>query len=450
MAISPVKMCECILRKEKKVLIIAYYFPPLGMGGVQRASKFAKYLPAFGWKPFVLTVKDVEYLAKDPSLLEDLPPKVKIIRTGSFDPLRISFILKSLFKKGRQEHAYVKKATVEKSKLASWLFFPDSKIGWLPFALLSGLKIIRKEKIDLIFTTSPPPSLHLVGYFLKLLTRKPWVADFRDPWIGFHYEDYPTPFHLWLKNRLVGLITQNAEAIISINEKITQRLFSLYPFIKNIKTIPNGYDESDFDMPTSAKSDLKMQNSHFFIIAYLGTFSPDHNPEPFLLGLRSLLDERKMHKEKIKFIHIGLCMGIDLDDVIKKYDLSGVVERIGYLPHKEALARLQDASLLLLTTSPSPEAEMISTSKLFEYIPLKKPILTIVPPKGAAAQVVSSLNLGKVVSPADPEEIKRQLLFFFSEWERGGLNLNVNGEKIKAYSRKFLTSQLVSLFDEVI
>jgi glycosyltransferase involved in cell wall biosynthesis len=436
--------------REKKVLIIAYYFPPLGMGGVQRASKFAKYLPSFGWKPFVLTVKDVEYLAKDPSLLEELPPQVEIVRTGSFDPLRISFILKSFLKTRKQKDKLVKGKRVERSKLSSWFFFPDNKIGWIPFALFAGLKLVREEKIDLIFTTSPPPSLHLVGYFLKLLTGKPWVADFRDPWIGFHYEDYPTPFHLWLKNRLIGLITQNAEAIISINEKITQRLFSLYPFIKNIKTIPNGYDESDFNFLQSVKSNLRMKNSHLFTIAYLGTFSPDHNPEPFLSGLRSLLDEKRISQEKIKFLHIGLCMGIDFDLIIKKYDLSSVVERRGYFSHKEALAHLQEASLLLLTTSQTPEAEMISTSKLFEYMPLKKPILAIVPPKGAAAQVISSLNLGKVVSPIYTAGITQELLSFFSDWEKGGLSLHVDEEKIKIYSRKILTSRLDSLFDEVI
>jgi glycosyltransferase involved in cell wall biosynthesis len=436
-------MCDHIKRKENKVLIISYYFPPMGMGGVQRAAKFAKYLPAFGWKPFVLTVKEVEYLAKDPSLLEDLPPEVRVIRTESFDPLRISFILKSFYKKRRQKDKSIKRSTVKKSKLSSRLFFPDSKIGWLPFALLSGLKIIRKEGIDLIFTTSPPPSLHLVGYFLKLLAGKPWIADFRDPWIGFHYEDYPTPFHLWLKNRLVGLITQNANAIVSINEKISQRFFSLYPFIKNIETIPNGYDDSDFNLPPTGKTDS-------FVIAYLGTFSPDHNPESFLLGLRSLLDEKRTLKEKIKLKHIGLCMGIDLDGMIKKYDLSGVVERKGYLPHKEALAQLQDASILLLTTSPSLEAEMISTSKLFEYIPLKKPVLAIVPPSGAAAEVVSSLNLGKVVSPADLVGIEKELLSFFLDWEKGKLSPDLDEVRIKMFSREFLTSRLASLFDEVI
>lgn len=429
--------------KERKVLLITYYFPPMGMGGVQRTSKFAKYLPGFGWTPFVLTVKDVHYWAKDPSLLEELSPEVKVIRTGSFDPLRISFIFKSLFKKRKQRNKYVKESTAQRSKLSSWLFFPDSKIGWAPFALLSALNLIKKEKIDLIFTTSPPPSLHLVGYLLKLLTGRPWVADFRDPWVGFHYEDYPTQFHIWLKNKLTTLIIENADAVISINQQISQRFFSLCPFIKNLKTIPNGYDESDFNLTSSVKSNL-------FTITYLGTLSLDHNPEPFFSGLKGLLDEKAVPKEKIKFIHIGLCVGINFDRLAKEYDLSGIVERRGYLPHKKALTNLQDASLLLLTTSETPGAEMVSTSKLFEYIPLKKPILAIVPPKGAAAEVISSLNLGRVVSPGDPAGIKRELFLFFSEWEKGNLSPDVDEEKIKMFSRKFLTSRLASLFNKAI
>jgi glycosyltransferase involved in cell wall biosynthesis len=435
-------MTEHRQRKEKRVLFISYYFPPLGMGGVQRAAKFAKYLPGFGWKPFVLTVKDIQYLAKDPSLLEELPPEVKIIRVGSFDPLRILFLLRSFFSKKKQKADSVEGARVKGSKLSSWLFCPDSKIGWMPFALLAGLKIARAEKIDLIFTTSPPPSLHLLGYLLKLFTGKPWVADFRDPWVGFHYQDYPTPFHLWLKNILIRKILINADGIVSVNQKIGQRFLSRCPQVRKIRTIPNGYDESDFCLPPSAKSDV-------FVVAYLGTFSQDHDPRPFLSGLRSVLDEGTVPKDKIKFVHIGLCMGIDFDRLVEKYGLSGVVEKRGYLTHKQALAHLQEASLLLLTTSQTKDAEMISTSKLFEYMASRKPILAIVPLVGAAAEVVYSLNLGKVVSPTDPLRIKRELTAFFSNWEKGRLRFDGEEGKIKMFSRKFLTSQLASLFDEI-
>jgi len=433
-------MCECILRKEKKVLFIAYYFPPMGMGGVQRATKFVKYLPVFGWKPFVLTVKDVEYLAQDYSLLEDLPPETEVIRTGSFDPLRISFILKSLFKKRKQKDEYDKDSTMRRSKLFSWLFFPDSKIGWLPFALLSGLKITREERIDLIFTSSPPPSLHLVGYFLKLITGKPWVADFRDPWIGYRFEIYPTWLHLFLKNRLAKLLVKNADRVISANPSITKRMTEQYSEAKKIETINQGYDERDFDSGVSKKSEL-------FTIGYLGTFSPDCDPEPFFLALRNLIAQKLIPKGKIKFIHVGLSLRIDLDRLIERYDLKEVVKRKGYLPHRAALKQMESVSIFLLVTSENP---LIFPAKVFEYLTFKKPILSIVPQESEVGKLISKMKFGRVISPEDKNGIAEALLHYFSNFEKKTLSLSQNEQEINRFERKYLTSKLASLFDEMI
>lgn len=433
-------MCEGVKKKEKKVLIIAYYFPPLGMGGVQRVTKFAKYLPSFGWKPFVLTVKDVEYLAKDPSLLEELPPEVKIVRTGSFDPLRISFILKSFFKKRERKEESVKKNRVGRSKLSPWLFFPDNKIGWTPFALLVGLKLVREEKIDLIFTTSPPPSLHFVGYFLKLLTGKPWVADFRDPWIGYKFEIYPTPLHLFLKNQLVKLIVKNADRIISVNSSITKKMTEQSLGIKKIETVNQGYDEQDFETNVSQKSEL-------FTIGYLGTFSPDCDPEPVFLALRNLMDQKLIPEDKIKFIHVGLSMGIDLDGLIEKYGLKEVLEKKGYLPHREALEQMKDVSIFLLVTSDDP---WVFPAKIFEYLPFKRPILGVVPKESEVGKMISEMNLGMVVSPKDYSGIRESLLFYYKEHVKRNLSVNINTEKMKIYQREFQTEKLASIFEKII
>ncbi|MCJ7577099.1 MAG: glycosyltransferase [candidate division Zixibacteria bacterium] len=432
-------MCECIKRKEKKVLIIAYYFPPLGMGGVQRATKFAKYLPLFGWNPFVLTVKDVEYLAKDPSLLEELSPEVEIVRTGSFDPLRISFVLKSFFKKRKPKGKSVKKNRVRRSKLSSWFFFPDSKIGWIPFALFAGLKLVREEKIDLIFTTSPPPSLHLAGYFLKLLTGKPWVADFRDPWIGYKFEIYPTFLHFFLKDQLVRLIVRNADRIISANPSITKIMMEQYSGAKKIGTINQGYDESDFETGVARKAEL-------FTIGYLGTFSPDCDPEPLFWALRNLIDQKLIPKDKIKFIHVGLSMGMDLDGLIEKYDLKQVFDKKGYLPHRKALDQMKDVSIFLLVTSDNP---LIFPAKVFEYLLFKKPILGIVPQESGVGKVILEMKLGRVVSPEDKNGIAETLLYYFSNFENKTFSFSRNEENVKKFDRRYLTSKLASIFDQI-
>jgi hypothetical protein len=433
-------MSEHRQRKEKKVLFIAYYFPPMGMGGVQRATKFVKYLPLFGWKPIVLTVKDVEYLAKDPSLLKELPPEAKIIRTGSFDPLRISFLLKSFFRKKKRKNKSIEENTFRRSKLSSWLFFPDSKIGWIPFALLFGLKLIKKEKIDSIFTTSPPPSLHLVGYFLKLLTGKPWVADFRDPWIGYKFEIYPTSLHLFLKNQLVRLIIKNADRIITANPCITERMTKQYPDSKKIETVSQGYDEQDFETIVSPKSE-------FFTIGYLGTFSPDCDPEPFFYALRNLIDQRSIAMEKTRLIHVGLSLGMDLEGLIEKYDLKEVMERWGYLPHKEALKKIGKSSVFLIVTSEDPA---IFPAKIFEYLPFRKPILAVVPKESEVGKMMADEKLGMVVSPKDYSGIKEVLLFYYSKYAKENLRVDVDSEKIKIYERKFLTEKLASVFEKTI
>jgi glycosyltransferase involved in cell wall biosynthesis len=433
-------MYERILRKEKKVLFITYYFPPMGMGGVQRATKFVKYLPVFGWKSFVLTVKDVEYLAQDYSLLEELPPETEVIRTGSFDPLRISFILKSFLGRRKQKEKSVKGNRVLRSKLSSWFFFPDNKIGWLPFALLSGLKIAREERIDLIFTTSPPPSSHLVGYFLKLLTGKPWVADFRDPWIGYRFEIYPTWLHLFLKNQLTKLILKNADRVIFANPSITKTMTEQYSEAKKIEIINQGYDERDFETGVSQKPEL-------FTIGYLGTFSPDCDPEPFFWALRNLIDQKLIPKDKIKFIHVGLSLRIDLDGLIERYDLKEVWEGKGYLPHKEALKQMKNASIFLLVTSDNP---LVFPAKVFEYLTFKKPILSIVPQESEVGKLISKMKFGRVISPEDKNGIAEALLHYFSNFKKITLSLSQNEQEINRFERKHLTSKLASLFNEMI
>jgi glycosyltransferase involved in cell wall biosynthesis len=425
---------------EKKVLFIAYYFPPLGMGGVQRAAKFAKYLPVFGWRPFVLTVKDVQYPAKDPSLLEELPPEVKVIRTGSFDPLRISFVLKNLFQKRTHKTGSVPGSRIKRSKLSSWLFFPDSKIGWIPFALVVGLKIAREEKIDLIFTTSPPPSLHLIGYFLKLLTGKSWVADFRDPWTGYRFEVYPTPLHLLLKNKLMGLIIRGADRVISANPSITKRMIAQYSGAKRIETINQGYDEQDFEGGVPQKSKL-------FTIGYLGTFSQDSNPEPVFRALRSLIHQELIPRDMIRLIHVGLSVGVDLNGLIEKYDLKGVVERRGYLPHHEALRQVGEASIFLLVTSEDPA---IFPAKVFEYLPFRRPILAVAPTGSEVAGFITETESGRVVSPKDKKGIKEALLFHFSNYEKPTSSSPEHEENVRKFERRSLTSRLASLFDETI
>jgi glycosyltransferase involved in cell wall biosynthesis len=423
--------------RDKKVLIISYYFPPLGMGGVQRVTKFVKYLPAFGWKPYVLTVKDVEYIAKDRSLLNDLTDQARITRTGSFDPLRIQFLLKNIFGSRVEE---VARESLKKSGLLSWLFFPDNKVGWIPFALRKGLSICRREKIDLIFSTSPPPSAHLVALLIKRAAKIPWVADFRDPWIGYKLEKHPTSLHLHLKESLEKRIIINADKVVAANPVIKGELEKTNPREENFYLIDQGYDEEDFENFRSATPEK-------FTIGYLGTFSPDCNPEPFFCALGDSISENLLPKEKIRLLHIGGSLHLNMKKLAQKYGLQEILEARGYISHKEALNHMGSASALLLVTSDDPR---VFPAKVFEYLRLGKPILGMVPQDSEMAKLLREMKAQAIVPPENGEGIKQAILASFKDFERKEKSYPLEEKILKRFERKELTSRLVSLFDEVI
>ncbi len=450
--------------QNKKVLIIAYYFPPLGMGGVQRVSKFVKYLPSFGWEPIVLTVKDIQYFSQDDSLLKELPEEIKIKRTGSLDPLRMIFLFKKLFQRkksygkktidpdpacggtGRVElrNSKRKKFKFFPSSLLKFIdifYFPDNKVDWSPFALINGIKLCRKEKIDLIFSTSPPLTCHLVGLLLKKITRIKWVADYRDSYSATENRKGVPFSKKFLLKYLQKIFSKNADALVGVNQMITAEIKDLYPRIPKIELIPNGYDQKDFEIKVEKEKII-------FRIIYFGTFSPDCPPEPFFKALHNLLQQGRLNKDKIKFIDVGISIGINIERLIEEYGLKEIVELRGYLPHKEGIVELLKSDLALLSVAES--APVITTGKIFEYLGAQIPILGIVPQNGEAGRLIETLSAGKVVSPENISGIEEIIMNYYRESESGKQFLKADPEKLKKYERKYLTSKLAQLFDAAV
>lgn len=416
-------------------MIITYYFPPLGMGGVQRTTKFVKYLPTFGWKPYVLTVREVEYMAKDPSLLDEVP-QTQITRTGSFDPLRTLFVLKSVFERGGKHGTLARPP--KKLGLLSGLFFPDNKVGWVPFALRKGLSLCRREKIDLIFSSSPPPSAHLAACMISRATEIPWVADFRDPWVGYKLETLPTRLHLILKRGLEKRIVANAKRVVAANPVIQDELERINPQRDKLCLIDQGYDEQDF-------RDYRSSTADKFTVGYLGTFSSDCDPKPAFRALGELISRNLIPKEEMRFLHVGASLHLDVGRLAKEHGLGEVLETKGYLSHREAIRQMGEVSLLLLVTSGDPR---VFPAKVFEYLRLGKPILCIAPEKSKLAEFLREMKAPAVVSPGDGEGIKQAFISSFADF-RNGKSTDREKDDLKRFERRTLTSRLASLFDEV-
>ncbi|MDP2960921.1 MAG: glycosyltransferase, partial [candidate division Zixibacteria bacterium] len=278
---------------RKKVLIIAYHFPPLGGGGVYRTLKFAKYLPLFGWEPIILTVSNPDHPLWDYSLLKELPVDIQVYRVPAFEFSRWERKFFSLFKPGRnlkKEKQKDRFPTIKEVKiplgskfrsllkstylfLTAWMRIPDEKIGWVPFALLEGFSLIKSKKIDLIYVTSPPHSSQLLGLLLSKFSGKPWVAEFRDEWMEYKQMigGYSSS-RLKFERKLVNKIFTNAFLVIAINEFQKETYRKNYPQAKRMEVIYNGFDAEDLSKARQ-KEDRWQDNK--FHICYCGYFYPN-------------------------------------------------------------------------------------------------------------------------------------------------------------------------------
>jgi glycosyltransferase involved in cell wall biosynthesis len=408
----------------KKVLVVAYHYPPLGGGGVFRTLKFTKYLPKFGYQPYVLTVKNPMYGTRDPTLLKEIPPEVKIFRTFSF------------------EHRILRAPRLLKINL-KWFYTPDENIGWLPFAVSAGAKVIKKENIDLIYATSPLWTSLLIGFLLKKKTKKPLVIDFRDPWTDNPFTVYPTKIHESVETKMEEKVLTQADYIITAGDLIKNGLIERHPFIKQkIEVITNGFDPDDFKNLKIHKPTSK------FGITYVGSIYGLLTARSFLLALKELTEEKIDLREKIEIMFVGK-YGKETSLLVKKFGLEDIVKLTGYVPHKKCLElMLNSQALLLLITVEDPRGRGILTGKLFEYLASRKPIIAIAPENGAAANIIKSLKVGTVISPWNIPLIKNTIFEFYEKWKEREFSGTTSD--ITKYDRRFLTQRLGQIFEKVI
>ncbi len=431
----------------KKVLFISYYFPPMGMGGVQRSAKFVKYLHEFGWEPIVLTVKDVFYHAHDPSLLNEVS-KTTIVRTESFDPLRIKQRLSSPIRKKINSHAPTHRSSIFhliNRHCFPWIFIPDTKVPWIPLAIREADRILQQHHIDLILTTSPPHSSHLIGLSLKKKRGIPWVADFRDDWKTEQFERGPTLMHRRLDRRMASRVVQKADKIVTVTDPILHNLIRLsHRNPKHFITIPNGYDRDDFDRSDPSDSDPQK-----WTITYCGSLYPKRNPEQFLQAVSEAVHDQPAIKEKIDIRFVGNVYEIDLTRMIEKYGLKDVVHVAGYISHQENIRYLMSSNCLLLLIA-KDESKGIATGKIYEYLASGKPIFAIVP-EGEAEKMIIKHARGVVIPPDDGEGMKAQLIRAFDLWKRKDLKITVpRWEGIEQYERRNQTKVLADIFDRCV
>ena len=409
------------------VLMIAYEFPPAGGSGVQRTSKFAKYLPEFDWSPVVFT-RDDNVALKDTSLLVDAE-KSLIIRTKAHDYSQWSGKFSLLGKVIRK-----------------YFLVPDGNIVWKKKSTKKAKQVVIDEKIDIIYSTSTPYSDHLLGLELKKeFPNIPWVVDFRDEWTMNPYTlDEPYNFiRTKMEKKMELQVMESADAVV-INTPIMRKNFiEMYPFIKEKSyVIPNGYDSEDFPSRNVEVSSGKLR------MLYTGLLYGRRKPNSFLEGLSEAIANGVVSKEKIEVFFIGNYIEKEINKIISDYSLSDVVKLLPYMPHGECLQNMVNADVLLLIEGTGRGAEAFYTGKVFEYMKSGRTVLGILPPKGVAADLISEANIGLVCDYDNSDDIANGIVKLYNEWEeKGHIDFSPKQEVIDRYERKNLTKELVNIFD---
>jgi glycosyltransferase involved in cell wall biosynthesis len=383
----------------RRLVYVAYFFPPTGGAGVQRTVKFVRYLPDYGWNPTVITVRAAHYWMEDPSLLADVPASVEIVRTRA---LTGPALLGRIGGRGRVEETNARRSAASHGilrRVAGWVSVPDPYAGWVPFAARAAARALRDGGV--LMTTSSPDSAHLVGLD-PALRGVPWVADFRDPWVRRMSFAPPTVLHRRLHESLEARVVAAAARIVVTSEATRRDFVRRYPRLDPARfiVIENGYDEEDF--PTT-----EPQPDPQFRILHLGQLNPERRITPFLDCLEAFFRRRPDARGRTRADFIGPRYREDEREVASR-GLGEIVRFEDALPHREAVLRLFRARVLLLLEQESERGALILPGKTMEFLRSRRPILALVP-RGAASELIETLRAGLWALPGDVTAAAAQL-----------------------------------------
>jgi len=440
----------------RRVLFIVYYFPPSGGAGVQRGLKFLRYLPGFGWTPTVLTVRaDAGFPVRDETLLAEIPEGLAVHRTRCPELYR-------LYRRASNQSKTTDLETASQSAgerrplrrllrgLRGALLIPDGRMLWRPFAVKEGMRILESQPHDIIFSSGPPFTCHLIGRDLHRASGLPWVADYRDPWTQATFYPARPAFARAIDLRLEASCVREADRMVMVGRGMAAEMLARYPGLdpERVAVIPNGWDEADFSgVPVRPPAELR--------ITHAGSLFRGRIPAALFEILAAM-----MSREEDFAARLRLCFAGRVDDearsLLSRPPFDRVAEMPGYLPHAESIALLRRSRLLLLATGTDAQSRNLVTGKIYEYLASGLPILALAPPDGDAARLVRETGAGWVIDPGDREGIGRRLEEIWRvERERPAgeapaaaplFGLERDEAAIARYSRRELTRRLAELF----
>jgi glycosyltransferase involved in cell wall biosynthesis len=444
-----------------RVLVVTYFFPPLGGIAVQRSLKFVTYLPRWGWQPVVIAPANPGYTFVDGSLEEALPLEVEIRRTASLEPGQLPNAVARRLSRARAGSGAGRdlsrgpagvglpgkvlwKGMIAWNRAWGAVLFPDTAVGWVRFAARGGLQVHRQSPVDAIYSSSGPISSHLAAERIARKTGLPWVADFRDPWIDNAFVGSRRGLFGVMQRRMERRIVAHANRLVFTTQGVLDGYAARYPWAADrMVVIANGYDRADFPAPGSVKREVADGQFH---LIYGGSIYGASELRIFLEGLELLVQHRPETRDRLRVEFIGRLNAFNRG-VAAAYSthesIAPVVKYTGYLAHSEAMRRQAAADALLQIVGDDRGKSQIQGGKLMEYLGQDKQILAVVP-EGVARDVLRELRWGIVADPT-PEGVADGLERLLAAPPVRG-----RADPEGRYDRVNLTRRLAEVLDEVV
>ncbi|MBI2527071.1 MAG: glycosyltransferase family 4 protein [Candidatus Rokubacteria bacterium] len=415
----------------RHALFVAFHYPPeSSSSGVLRTLKYTRYLGAHGWRVTVLTVRPDAYEVVDPALMRQVPPEVRVVRTAYLDSKR---------------HLSVRGLHLALTAI------PDRWIGWWPWGVRAGRRILRDDPPELIYSTSPHATAHLIAASLARTGRVPWVTDFRDPW----YEDPPEPgtprvVHRAAR-RLERMVVRRAALVIGSTRRLRDVLAARYPDEPPVKfaAIPNGFDEADFTaLPLAERS-----SGDELVVVHAGNVNAEfRDPRPVFEAVGEAVAAGDIDPGRLRFRFLGggpYGESAAVAGAVTAAGLTGRVQFLPRVPYDAALRELTGADMLLLLQASADTVDLVP-AKLFEYLRAGRPVLAVVRP-GATTEVLAQVGGGWAVDPRDGAGLRQALVAACAAWRAGHLGgMAASAGRLQGFSRAQLTAELARHFDRLV
>lgn len=417
--------------KRHALMVVFHYAPEASSTGVLRTLKYTRYMPTYGWRSTVIAPNISAYASTDLRLEDQIPHDTVVVRTPYLNIKRHLSIAK---------------------RYPGFLAIPDQWIGWYPWAVKAAIKVIERDRPEVIYSTSPHPTAHLIARHLAKRTGIPWVADFRDPW----YEEPPEPGTPWLvhwaSRHLESSVIRQASAVVATTPQHATTMSRRYPTQSPEKfhSVRNGFDEADF---THLDVKASTQLTSRLVIMHAGTINASYrrDPRPLLYAIARLAANHQIALSDIEVQLMGPGDGSFVTQLRQELSMAPYSEFVRFMPrvsYDESLAAMCNSDVLLLLEASEDTQEMVP-AKLYEYLRIGRPVLALCYP-GAMQDVIEAVEGGWAVDPRQQEGLQICILDIYQRWQRGELSKRWNdAERLRPFSREMLTGELVNIFNSL-